>query len=56
MKAYNLITRDRLEILPWMRWCPYILGAKLTEEEWFQITLTSVTATEKAEILKQKKL
>ena len=55
IKAYHLLTRDRINLLPWMRWCPYILVSKLTEEEWVEITLSSVTATKKAEILKQKK-
>ena len=55
MKAYHLLTRDRLDLLPWMRWCPYILVPKLTEEEWLKITLSIVTASERAEILKQKK-
>jgi len=55
MKAYHLLTRDRLDLLHWMRYCSDILVPKLTEEEWFQVTLSSVTEVERAEILKQKK-
>jgi hypothetical protein len=55
LKGYHLLTRDRINLLPWMRWCPYILVPKLTEEEWLEVTSSSVTEAERAEILKQKK-
>lgn len=37
MIAYNMNLEVHVVLLRWMRWCPYILTPKLSNDEWNQV-------------------
>lgn len=54
MLVWHFDSQSYVTLLPWMRWCGYIMTPILTEDEWDVILKASVTEEEWTEILVQR--